>query len=480
MGASARSLLFALVVAAGGAVIACHEQPNEPSPPCSVSLDPPNLTFTSGGGTGIVAVSTSTANCTWTATASGSWISILAGASGMGTGSIKYAVAANATPQARSGVLAVGGQIHAISQSGQGACEYDVSPASATFTSAGGQATLTILTTSTCSWTATTAELWLTIVGGASGQGNGSVAYTVAAHTGSVPRTGLIHVAGRDVQVTQSGPGCTYTVTPVSVAFGSEGGQGTVSISAPAGCGWTTSTSDSWLSLTQGASGQGDGSVQYTVAKQTTSGARTGVIHVAGVDVRVVQSGDVSMCEYSVSPVTFSPCMPGTTLTASVVTGASCPWTAASNVGWMAITIGQSGTGPGVISFATSDNYEAPRAGVVQVRWPAPTQGQNLQVAQAGCSYALSKNSLSFPAAGGSASFDVYQSSDPYTCGGPLQDACVWTAVADSPWIVISPSGPTRGDNPVHVVVSVNGTGVSRTGTIRVKDKIVVVTQSGS
>ena len=142
--------------------------------------------------------------------------------------------------------------------------------------------------------------------------------------------------------------------------------------------------------------------------------------------------------------------------------------------------IGQAGAGSGVITFAISDNYDAPRAGVVQVRWPAPTQGQNLQIAQAGCSYTVSKNSLAFPAAGGSASFDVYQSSDPNTCGGPLQDACVWTAVADSAWIVVSPSGATRGDNPVHVVVPANGTGAPRTGVIRIRDKMVVVTQSGS
>jgi hypothetical protein len=91
----------------------------------------------------------------------------------------------------------------------------------------------------------------------------------------------------------------------------------------------------------------------------------------------------------------------------------------------------------------------------------------------------VSTNAISFAAAGGSGSFDVYQSSDPYTCGGPLQDACVWTPTSDSNWIVVS-TGTTRGDNPVHFVVSTNTTGVTRSGSIRVKDKTVVVTQSGS
>jgi hypothetical protein len=477
MGLRASAVVLSVVVAI--TVLACDRgSPVQPSQPCSVAIDPTTNRFDSSGGTGIITV-TSPDNCVWNAVASAQWISILTGGTGTGSGSIKYSIAPNTSAQPRTGTIAVGGQPHLISQDAQGACSYALSASSTTFGSAGGSGTVTISTSSSCGWTMTSGDAWIVIAGGASGQGSGTAAFNVSANAGAASRTGLIHVADQTVSITQSAAGCSYTVTPQSAAFGSEGGQGAISVSAPSGCTWTAATSDPWISVVQGASGTADGTVTYAVAKQTTADARNGVVHVADVDVRVIQSGDVSSCQYSVAPVAFTPCMPATTISAMVATGASCPWSATSNASWAAVSSGQTMTGSGAITVSIADNYDAPRSGLVLVRWPTPTLGQNLQIAQAGCSYAVSTNAFSFAAAGGSGSFDVYQSSDPYTCGGPLQDACVWTPTSDSNWIVVS-TGTTRGDNPVHFVVSTNTTGVTRSGSIRVKDKTVVVTQSGS
>ncbi len=98
------------------------------------------------------------------------------------------------------------------------------------------------------------------------------------------------------------------------------------------------------------------------------------------------------------------------------------------------------------------------------IRWPTPTAGQNLQVSQAGCHYGVSRDSLTFTAAGGTSTFDVVQQSEPYTCGGPLQNACVWTAVADSAWITVTGSMPRVGDDRVTVVVAPNSTGTAPYG----------------
>jgi hypothetical protein len=65
------------------------------------------------------------------------------------------------------------------------------------------------------------------------------------------------------------------------------------------------------------------------------------------------------------------------------------------------------------------------------VRWPAVTAGQNLRISQAGCLYAVSQDAISIAAAGGPGRFDVLQMAQPLTCGGPLQDACVWTATSN-------------------------------------------------
>jgi hypothetical protein len=113
------------------------------------------------------------------------------------------------------------------------------------------------------------------------------------------------------------------------------------------------------------------------------------------------------------------------------------------------------------------------------VRWPTPTAGQNLRVAQAGCVYAVSRSAFSVVASGGSFTFDVIQQSDPSVCGGATQDRCVWTAQSTVPWITITGSMPRAGDNPVAFVVASNDTSVTRVGTITVKDKAVVITQAG-
>jgi hypothetical protein len=165
------------------------------------------------------------------------------------------------------------------------------------------------------------------------------------------------------------------------------------------------------------------------------------------------------------------------TFTVRVTTDEACTWTAVSDAPWLTVTRGRSGSGSGTISIAYTDNYVAPRHGVVEVRWPAASLGQNVHVAQAGCHYAVTRSSIDVPATGGTASFDVLQQADPMTCGGALQDRCVWSARADVSWITITSSMPRSGDQPVAFRASANTTTSARSGRITVRDTVVTVTQ---
>jgi hypothetical protein len=171
--------------------------------------------------------------------------------------------------------------------------------------------------------------------------------------------------------------------------------------------------------------------------------------------------------------------MPAGTLTATIATQNSCPWTATPDAAWLNVPNGTSGSGPVTVSIAFSENYDAPREGIVMVRWPTPTAGQNIHVAQAGCRYAVSRSAFAIVAAGGTGTFDVIQQSDPTTCGGATQDRCVWTARSEVAWITITSSMPRSGDNPVAFSVAANDGTATRTGTILVRDKSVTVTQAG-
>ena len=358
-------------------------------------------------------------------------------------------------------------------------CSIAIAPGSLAFGSDGGTGNVTVTAPAGCAWSAAPGASWIAITSGASGSGPGSVAYSVAANSTTDARAGAVTIGGQSHSVTQQGRSptvCHYDISPDSATWGNDGGSRTFAVSATEGCAWSAVSSASWVVVDAGQ-GSGNGTVSYTVVRNTQIGDRSTTIVVGGRTFTVRQAGDVSTCQYSVSPVDFSPCMPGGTLVASVTTQESCPWSATPDASWL--NVGSSGVGSGAITIAFPDNYDAPRRGQVLVRWPTPTAGQNIRVAQAGCTYGVSRAAFTFTASAGSGTFDVLQQSDPITCGGATQDRCIWTAQSDVPWITITTPMPRAGDNPVSFTVASNDGAAARVGTIRVRDKTVVVTQAG-
>jgi hypothetical protein len=359
-------------------------------------------------------------------------------------------------------------------------CTYAIAPGSHTLGPDGGTATVTVTAPAGCVWTATSPAMWLAISTGANGTGNGSVVYTATAHTGADSRAATLTIATRAHTVTQLGrpAGCTLSLRPNSVDLPKDAASGTFAVDVQGGCAWTAVSNADWLLVTSSPNGSGSGTVSYAVSRNNAITSRTGAIAVGQETFIVRQQGDVGNCQFTVTPVAFEPCMSATTLRVTVTTDAVCQWTATPAAGWIGVSQA-SGTGPATVDLSVGDNYDAPREGIVQFRWDTPTMGQNVRVAQAGCSYAVTRDAFSFASAGGGGTFDVLQQSIPTVCGGPLQDRCVWSAVSDVPWITITSSMPRSGDNPVAFVVAANS-GPARTGRITVRDRVIVISQAGS
>lgn len=147
---------------------------------------------------------------------------------------------------------------------------------------------------------------------------------------------------------------CTFAVAPLTYAAVAAGASGvTVSVTAPAGCAWTSASSATWLTVTSGSTGSGTGTMTFAVAANTSS-ARTGTITIAG---RTVTVSQASGCAFVVAPTSFDVNDKAKTgLTVAVTAVAGCSWTAVSHNPWITVTSGASGTGTGSVVFRVDAN----------------------------------------------------------------------------------------------------------------------------
>lgn len=89
-------------------------------------------------------------------------------------------------------------------------------------------------------------------------------------------------------------PACGFTLNPTGQSFTSAGGSGSFTVSASsANCGWIADSDSSWLTITSGTSGTGNGTISYSVAANQTTNPRTGTINVGGQIFTVTQAGIV-------------------------------------------------------------------------------------------------------------------------------------------------------------------------------------------
>ena len=108
------------------------------------------------------------------------------------------------------------------------------------------------------------------------------------------------------VKISDVAVGCTFSIAPTSESFPASGGTGSLAVMAPDGCMWTASSNDSWITITSGESGSGNGTVEYSVAANLGASSRTGTMTIAGQTFTVTQAGTAPVSALTVSPLTLS------------------------------------------------------------------------------------------------------------------------------------------------------------------------------
>lgn len=290
-------------IAIGGLVVNIRQDGTPQSTTCTYSISPVTSSLPAGGGFGTVAV-TAEDGCTWSATTATSWIAITSAAAGSGNGEIAYAAAANTGTSQRRGAIVIAGRTFTLDQEGT-ACTYSIAPRSASFPSSGGGGTIDV--TSACAWGASSNRSWIAIAGGATGTGNGTVAYTVTANNSVQPRGGAITVAGLTFDVSQTGMPCTVTLAKTSASVAAPGGSGTFGVTGTSGCDWSATTGAAWLEVTW-AGVDGSGTVYYTAKANGAPAPRSAQINVAGQFFTLTQEfGPVVASAGVVNAASFAP-----------------------------------------------------------------------------------------------------------------------------------------------------------------------------
>ncbi len=167
-------------------------------------------------------------------------------------------------------------------------------------------------------------------------------------------------------------------------------------------------------------------------------------------------------CSYSIPTTSVSLSCLGGTAGDSVTTQSGCPWTAVSNTPWINVVSGATGTGSGTVEYSVQQNdASSSRTGTLTIA------GKTLAVTQnASCSYSLASTSVSASYLGGAAGDNVAS-----------QSGCPWTAVSNASWIKVVSGATGTGSGTVKYSVQANKTSSSRTGTLTIAGKTLVVTQ---
>jgi Zn-dependent metalloprotease len=127
------------------------------------------------------------------------------------------------------------------------------------------------------------------------GGANRCAIWTVFARHGmgvsAVGNDGTTHTAATNVPTDCGGGTCTFSINPTSASVAATASTGSVSVTATAGCSWSAVSNASFITITSGSSGTGNGTVNYSVAANTATTSRTGTLTIAGLTFTVTQAG---------------------------------------------------------------------------------------------------------------------------------------------------------------------------------------------
>jgi len=294
------------------------------------------------------------------------------------------------------------------------------------------------------------------------------VPYTVAPNPSPSARSGTITVGSdtvQNVQLSQAPAPCQFTLGRTSDSIPAAGGNASVTVSAMGGCAWTATSEASWISVTSGQTGSGNGTVSLSISANTGA-QRSGQVMIAGQQYTATQgSVTPAACAFTLSRTGDSIAASGGTSSVGVTAAAGCAWAATSGASWITVLSGQAGSGNGTVTLSFAANPGTQRTGQVTIAGQIYTATQS---AAPICTYEINRTSDTFAAGGGTT-----------TVGVSSQGGCAWTAVSGAAWITVTSGANGSGNGNVGLTIASNP-GVQRTGQVTIAGHTYTATQDAA
>src|SRR5581483_2310953 len=104
-------------------------------------------------------------------------------------------------------------------------CAVTATAGSPTMDASGGSGMVSVVVSRECSWAAKSTVDWITLTASTSGQGNGTVPYSVAANAVVSARQGQIVVNSDPVTIQQAAAACMFRIDRQNETFDASGGS---------------------------------------------------------------------------------------------------------------------------------------------------------------------------------------------------------------------------------------------------------------
>ena len=328
---------------------------------CAYSLSPLSQSMTNLGGVGTFTVTTA---CQWSANSTAPWLTITSSATGTGISTIGFRADPNPSPAERSGSITIGGGAFLVTQAGT-ACSLNISTSGLEVTAAGGSGSFEVDVIAGCNWTAVSNVPWITFTSAASGGGDASLSFAVAPNTTPGMRTGVITVGNRQFTVTQLGANCELSISPASnTLVPSNAFQSSIAVTTT--CQWTAQSTASFITITAGSSGTGNGQIDYSIPANPSAQSRSGAIRIGNLTFNITQTG--GGCSISLNPQRATLGGGNVSGRFNVNGSLGCQWSPSSPDSWISISGFSSVNGSGAVDFTLTPNFTgAERTGAVKI-----------------------------------------------------------------------------------------------------------------